>query len=208
MKCYLLLSLVSGMQSALSWTHSGRCGRMLACEAAQATGSLLTQAVRQMQKAFGLMIPSASTRRCLVNCKMEKNQKPFRMSFAFRALAIMLSTNGLEMQHKYRRVKATEYESSLHRDRSCSITTKQRALTDDSHQQVAGKCHQTTQLRQKGREKEGATRLSVLRLKTGMFILILATEQEMCLSARNTQCCIEKRIVKLLIFSSLGRRGR
>lgn len=35
------------------------------------------------------------------------------MSFAFGALAVKLSTNGLEMQHTYRRGKAEEYESSL-----------------------------------------------------------------------------------------------
>lgn len=42
----LLLRRVSGMESVRSWSHSGGCGRMLACEAAYATGSLLTQAVR------------------------------------------------------------------------------------------------------------------------------------------------------------------
>ncbi|TNN64529.1 E3 ubiquitin-protein ligase MYCBP2 [Liparis tanakae] len=39
-----LLRRVSGMESVRSWSHSGGCGRMLACEAAYATGSLLTQA--------------------------------------------------------------------------------------------------------------------------------------------------------------------
>lgn len=35
------------------------------------------------------------------------------MSFAFRALAIKLSTNDLEMQHTYQRGRAKEYGDSL-----------------------------------------------------------------------------------------------
>lgn len=42
-----------------------------------------------------------------------KNEKPFRTSFAFRVFAVKLSTNGLEVQHEYRKGKAKGHESSL-----------------------------------------------------------------------------------------------